>query len=74
MTDYQVTCHRPDNADADRRLQGLGGPAAGGWYRDIDILINLIESRQDRFWTSDSAGNTVWIIVASRNRRKYLRA
>lgn len=70
---FQVTCHKPDDADRDRRLEGLGGPSGGGWYRDIDTLILLIESGEIQLWTVDSKGNSVWVIVAERNRRKYLK-
>jgi Protein of unknown function (DUF3892) len=71
---YQVTYHKPDNADADRRIQGLGGPGGGGWYRDIDTLISLIEGG-DKFWTTTPAGQSVWIIVKEhpRSGRKYLK-
>lgn len=70
---YQVTCHTPDNADADRRIQGLGGPGNGGWYQDIDTLIANIEARVYRLWTTDQAGDDVWVIVAERRGRKYLK-
>ena len=70
---FQVTCHKPDNADADRRLQGLGGTSGGGWYRTIDALIQIIESETNRFWTVDQKGNSVWIEVHKRNGRKYLK-
>ncbi len=74
MTDtFQVNCHTPDNADADRRIQGLGGPGGGGWYRDINTLIAGIEAGTYRLWTADQAGKSVWVLVAERNRRKYLR-
>ena len=26
MGTYRVTCHKPDDDDADRRIEGLGGP------------------------------------------------
>jgi len=70
---FRVTCHKPDNADADRRLQGLGGPGGGGWYRDIDYLIAAIESGNEQFWTTAPDGTSVWIIVATRSGRKYLK-
>lgn len=69
---FRVTCHKPDDSDPDRRLEGLGGPSGGGWYRDIDVLISLIENG-DQFWTVDTDGNSVWIVVRSRNGRKYLK-
>lgn len=70
---YQVTCHTPDDADPDRRIEGLGGPSGGGWYRDIDFLIAGIEAGTYRLWTTDTNGRAVWIEVATRNRRKYLK-
>lgn len=72
---FQVTCHKPDNSDPDRRLQGLGGPNSdGGWYRDIDYLIAGIEAGAYKLWTVDSRGNSVWVTVAQRHTgRKYLK-
>lgn len=69
---YQVTCHTPDNADKDRRLQGVGGPVGDGWYRTVDQMIAHIEGG-DRFWTVDQQGNSVWLMVSSRNGRKYIK-
>ncbi|MEQ1901489.1 MAG: DUF3892 domain-containing protein [Devosia sp.] len=70
----QVTCHKPDNADKDRRLQGLGGPAQGGWYEPIDTLIKGIESSAYQLWTVAPSGESVWIEVKQRpNGRKYLK-
>ncbi|ESX49397.1 DUF3892 domain-containing protein [Mesorhizobium sp. C416B] len=69
---FQVNCHKPDNNDPDRRLQGLGGKGDTQWYRTIDQLITLIEGG-DKFWTVDTAGNSVWINVHTRNGRKYLK-
>jgi hypothetical protein len=72
---YQITCHKPDNQDTDRRIQGLGGPGGGGWYRDIDTLISLIENEGDRFWTTTPRGESVWIDVYKHpdSGRKYLK-
>ncbi|PCI04329.1 MAG: hypothetical protein COB78_08395 [Hyphomicrobiales bacterium] len=72
MDTFQVNCHKPDNDDPDRRLQGLGGKGKTQWYRGIDMLIELIESG-DKFWTTDEKGKSVWIEVHSRNGRKYLK-
>jgi hypothetical protein len=72
MSTYQVNCHKPDNADADRRLQGLGGKVQTQWYLPIDQLISLIEGG-DKFWTVDQNGNSVWVVIGTRNGRKYLR-
>lgn len=70
---YQVTCHTPDDQDPDRRIEGLGGPAVGGWWHDIDYLIQGIDSHSYSLWTVDQKGNSVWVVVAERNRRKYLK-
>ncbi len=72
MGTYQITCHTPDNADKDRRMQGVGGPAGGGWYRDVSSMITLIKGG-DKFWTVDQKGNSVWVIVAERNGREYIK-
>lgn len=72
---FQVTCHKPDNADTDRRIQGLGGPGDGsGWYRTIDVLISLIEGG-DKFWTTTPKNESVWIVVEvhPKSGRKYLK-
>ncbi len=72
MGTFQVTCHKPDNADVDRRMQGVGGPGGGGWYLTVDQIINLIDGGE-KFWTVDKAGNSVWIITADRNGRRYIK-
>ncbi len=71
MTDYQATCHTPDNADPDRRLQGLGGL---GWRHSIDTIIANIQSGRDRYWTTAN-GQSVWIEVKShpRSHRLYIK-
>lgn len=72
-TTHQVTCHKPDDDDDDRRIEGLGGPDDGGWYRDIDFLITGIENGDFKLWTIDTKGNSVWVVVRERNGRKYLK-
>lgn len=76
LPNHQVTHHRPDDSDADRRIEGLGGPDAttgGLWYQDIDYLIEGLESGDYELWTVDQEGNSVWIVVDQRNGRKFLR-
>ncbi|MEJ7777654.1 MAG: DUF3892 domain-containing protein [Sphingomicrobium sp.] len=70
MASYQVTCHSPDNLDADRRIQGLGGSL--GWY-DIDTIIRMIESGIHHFWTT-AYGQRVDVIVRQHGLlgKKYL--
>lgn len=71
---FQVTCHKPDNADKDRRLQGLGGPGGGGWYHPIDVLIRNLDAGNFRLWTTTTRGESVWVVVKQRpNGRKYLK-
>ena len=70
---YQVTCHKPDDSDPDRRLEGLGGPGGGGWYRDIDYLIAGIEAKAYNLWTTTPQGKSVWVVIAVRNGRQYLK-
>lgn len=70
MASYQVTCHTPDNADLDRRLQGLGGP---NWWYTIDNIIRFIEQRQHTFWVVSIYGQRVDVVVRQHpNGRKYL--
>ena len=71
MSDFQITHHRPDNADADRRLQGLYGPTCG--YLDIDTIISRIAANLDRFWTTAN-GKSVWITTATATSgRQYVK-
>lgn len=72
MADYQVSCIIPDAADTDRRIDSIGGSVAGGWRLSLDDAIAQIESGTNQFWTVAN-GVSVWIIVASRNGRKYLK-
>ena len=74
LSTHQVTCYTPDNADKDRRIQGLGGPGGGGWYHDIDTLIASLEAERFKLWTVAPTGESVWIEVAERrNGIKYLK-
>ncbi len=70
--DHQVTCIIPDGADADRRIDSIGGASGGGWCIKLDAAIEGIESGKWQFWTSAN-GKSVWVIVATRNGRKYLK-
>lgn len=56
MASYQVTCIRPDGADADRRIDRLGGigpDGAGQWNDSIDNVIAAIGN-----------GHSFWVEVA----------
>ena len=60
MTTYYANCHTPDNADTDRRIQGLGGTF--GWLA-IDQIINMINNG-DIFYTAPASSVGRRIIVA----------
>ena len=53
-------------------MQGVGGPGGGGWYRTVDAMISHINGGE-KFWTVDEYGKSVWIVVASRNGRQYIK-
>ena len=54
MATYQVNCHVPDNNDADRRMQGIGG---FGWYKTVDEVLRCLDS-----------GDTFNVTVGSKER------
>lgn len=75
--DHQVTCIIPDGADADRRIDSIGGAkgaenTGGAWCIKLDVAIKGIEDGRWRFWTTAN-GKSVWVVVASRNGKKYLK-
>jgi hypothetical protein len=49
MAAFQVTCHTPDEMNAERRIRGLGGQ---GWWFPTDAVIQMIEKGQHEFWVS----------------------
>lgn len=72
MTTFYATCHKPDNFDLDRRIQGLGG----NWgYTAIDTIIYMIDVLGHTFYTRPPFGNGQLIITAvhPQSRRKYLK-
>lgn len=75
---HQVTCIIPDGGDPDRRIDSIGGSTGGQntngpWKLKLDDAIAGIETGNWRFWTTDRQGNSVWVIVATRNGKKYLK-
>ena len=75
---HQVTCIIPDGSDPDRRIDSIGGATGGEngngpWTLKLDDAIAGIEDRRWRFWTTDTEGNSVWVIIAKRNGKKYLK-
>ena len=69
MAIYYATCHTPDNNDADRRIQGLGG---AGWWDNIDNIIRCIDYGHV-FFTDPPNGLRRKIITAVRNEKRYLK-
>ena len=47
MASFHVTCHTPDEMNAERRIRGLGGQ---GWWFPTDAIIQIIEKQQHDFW------------------------
>lgn len=47
MASFQVTCHTPDDLDAQRRIRGLGGQ---GWWFPTEAIIQMLEQHQHEFW------------------------
>lgn len=39
-----VNCHVPDNADLDRRIQGIGG---AGWYLSVDDVLARLDRGEE---------------------------
>ena len=70
--DHQITCIIPDGADADRRVDSIGGTSGGGWCIKLDVAIKGIEDKKWRFWTYAN-GKSVWVIISTRNGKKYLK-
>lgn len=72
MSTFYATCHKPDNLDADRRIQGLGG----AWgFTAIDVIIYMIDVQKHEFYTSPPYGTGQKIIAAThpRSGRRYLK-
>ena len=73
--DVQISCIRKTNRfEPHERIQGVGGIRTDGvrWYRTETQAIADIENGTYRFWVS-AGGKSVWVIVASRLGRKYLK-
>lgn len=70
MADYQITCTKKDGADADRRIDALGGPNFK--TSPIDDVIRWIDGGHT-FWVSVRGRRTeVITAVHHTTRRRYL--
>lgn len=77
-TTHQVTCIVPDGDDKDRRIDSIGGSKGakdtdGAWCINIDTAIKGIKDGTWKFWTTTKDGKSVWVVVAKRNGREYLK-
>ncbi len=74
MPFYKVTCITRDGADADRRIDGIGGVSNGNrWYLDIDSAIEWIETGKAEFYV-EVRGMRVRVVVRIHysSERRYL--
>ena len=63
-----LECHEKKDS-----IGGATGSKSGGpWCIKRDAAIKGIENGTWRFWTSVN-GNSVWVIIATRNGKKYLK-
>lgn len=66
----QVTCiNKRDRPSPHERITHIGGQ---NWKITQEAAIEYIERREWQFWTQ-AAWKSVWVIVATRNGRKYLK-
>ncbi|MEI2432838.1 DUF3892 domain-containing protein [Lysobacter yananisis] len=76
MTDAQIKCiNKREHHNPHERITHIGGyPAEGGgnWKWTLEHAIDEIEAGRWRFYVS-VGGQSVWVIVAIRNGRKYLK-
>ena len=70
-TEFEITCIVPDNNDLDRRIQKIGG---AGWIQSLDSAIESIEDGTFSYYVIDKDnGDRLNVIIAKRNKRKYLK-
>jgi hypothetical protein len=75
----QVSCivKRGDHYDPHERIQELGGMHNGKRWKmsEEDIIIELEKPDSTRRWNFYTSvnNNSVWVVVAVHNRRKYLK-
>jgi hypothetical protein len=70
----QVTCiTKKEHYNQHERILGIGGNDAGTrWWRSEDDAIRDVERDSTSYYVSVS-GNSVWVVVAVHNGRKYLK-
>jgi hypothetical protein len=71
----QVQCiNKTNRQSAHERIENMGGVNADGtrWKITVDEAIAGIEQGTWRFYTQ-VRGNSVWVVIATLNGRKYLK-
>lgn len=71
MANYSVTCinKRGSHYNPHERIQAIGG---AGWKHLEDDAIRRIDSGSDSY-TVTRAGQTVWVVTAVHQGRRYLK-
>lgn len=74
MTELTVSCFTPDNYDADRRIQGIGGNNGyQRWYHPIDNVIANIEAGFHTYYVGQGLMRVrVLVKVNTTSGRKYI--
>ncbi|MEQ8283762.1 MAG: DUF3892 domain-containing protein [Parvibaculum sp.] len=69
----EIKCiNKDDRYDPYERITHVGGYVTKQWKLTLNEAINYIETGEWSFYVS-VGGKSVWVIVASRNGRKYLK-
>ncbi len=70
----QIRCiNKNPRLDPHHAITHIGGFINSQWKITLDDAIGKIERNEWRFYVERPVGNRVWVIVASRNGRKYLK-
>jgi hypothetical protein len=71
----QVKCiNKQPRLDPHERIINIGGIEGGvRWKRTQQQAISDIEADSRSYFTTDKSGNSVWIVVATHNGRKYIK-
>lgn len=70
-----VKCiNKQPRLDPHERILNIGGFEGGlRWKRSQQEAIADIEADPQAYFTTDRSGNSVWLVVATNNGRKYIK-